>query len=178
VCFSSRRAYFWLPAGWWCSLPLSGCCVAGVHGGHQPLIAIVHNGRRHVRLTKRRSAYSLLRTIEAGFRFAHLGHAAQALQRQRLDIVAVEGDDALGLVVGGGAAYLGVAKLLRAWSVAGLATSNKSTSLMILPSCASMASWSSEGLGMQKPSGRHRSITPVRHSSSLSPNRTGPRERQ
>jgi phosphatidylinositol-3-phosphatase len=56
----------------------SGCCVAGVHGGHQPLIAIVHNGPRHVRLTKRRSAYSLLRTIEAGFRFAHLGHAAQA----------------------------------------------------------------------------------------------------
>ena len=30
------------------------------------------------RLTKLRSAYSLLRTIEAGFRFAHLGHAAQA----------------------------------------------------------------------------------------------------
>jgi phospholipase C len=56
----------------------SGCCVEGVRGGHQPLIAIVHNGPRHVRLTKRRSAYSLLRTIEAGFRFAHLGHAAQA----------------------------------------------------------------------------------------------------
>jgi hypothetical protein len=56
----------------------SGCCFAGVHGGHQPLIAIVHNGPRHVRLRKRRSAYSLLRTIEAGFRFTHLGHAAQA----------------------------------------------------------------------------------------------------
>ncbi|HEY1277334.1 MAG TPA: alkaline phosphatase family protein [Thermoleophilaceae bacterium] len=56
----------------------SGCCVKGVHGGRQPLIAIVHNGPRHVRLTKRRSAYSLLRTIEDGFRFSHLGHAAQA----------------------------------------------------------------------------------------------------
>jgi hypothetical protein len=56
----------------------SGCCIAGVHGGRHPLIAIVHNGPRHVRLTKRRSAYSLLRTIEAGFRFARLGRAAQA----------------------------------------------------------------------------------------------------
>jgi phospholipase C len=56
----------------------SGCCIEGVHGGHEALIAIVHNGPRHVRLTKRRSAYSLLRTIEDGFRFAHLGHAAQA----------------------------------------------------------------------------------------------------
>jgi len=56
----------------------SGCCVEGVQGGHQPLIAIVHNGPMHVRLSKRRSAYSLLRTIEAGFRFSHLGHASQA----------------------------------------------------------------------------------------------------
>ena len=56
----------------------TGCCIEGVHGGHQPLIAIVHNGPRHARLTKLRSAYSLLRTIEAGFRFGHLGHAARA----------------------------------------------------------------------------------------------------
>ena len=55
----------------------SGCCVEGVHGGHQPFIAIVHNGPTHVRLAKRRSAYSLLRTIEAGFRFTYLGHARQ-----------------------------------------------------------------------------------------------------
>lgn len=55
----------------------SGCCVEGVHGGHQPFIAIVHNGPAHVRLAKRRSAYSLLRTIEAGFRFTYLGHARQ-----------------------------------------------------------------------------------------------------
>ena len=56
----------------------SGCCVEGVHGGHQPFIAIVHNGPAHVRLAKRRSAYSLLRTIETGFRFKALGHARQA----------------------------------------------------------------------------------------------------
>jgi 6-phosphogluconate dehydrogenase len=56
----------------------SGCCIEGVHGGHQPFIAIVHNGRQHARLRKLRSAYSLLRTIEAGFRFGHLGHAARA----------------------------------------------------------------------------------------------------
>jgi phosphatidylinositol-3-phosphatase len=55
----------------------SGCCVEGVHGGHQPFIAIVHNGPARVRLAKRRSGYSLLRTIEAGFRFSYLGHARQ-----------------------------------------------------------------------------------------------------
>jgi hypothetical protein len=55
---------------------LSGCCLAGIDGGHQPFVAIVHNGPRHVRLTNRRTAYSLLRTIEAGFRFGHLGRAA------------------------------------------------------------------------------------------------------
>jgi phosphatidylinositol-3-phosphatase len=56
---------------------LSGCCLAGIDGGHQPFVAIVHNGPRHVRLAKRRTAYSLLRTIEAGFRFSYLGRAAQ-----------------------------------------------------------------------------------------------------
>jgi phosphatidylinositol-3-phosphatase len=57
---------------------LSGCCMAGIDGGHQPFVAIVHNGPRHVRLTKRRTAYSLLRTIEDGFGLRHLGRAAQA----------------------------------------------------------------------------------------------------
>ena len=56
----------------------TGCCLAGIDGGHQPFVAIVHNGPRHVRLATRRTAYSLLRTIEDGFRFGHLGHAARA----------------------------------------------------------------------------------------------------
>ena len=29
---------------------LTGCCLAGIDGGHQPFVAIVHNGPRHVRL--------------------------------------------------------------------------------------------------------------------------------
>ena len=55
---------------------LSGCCMAGIKGGHQPFVAIVHGGPKHVRLNKRRTAYSLLRTIEAGFGFRPLGRAA------------------------------------------------------------------------------------------------------
>ena len=59
----------------------SGCIVnigstAGIKGGHQPFVAIVHGGPKHVRLNKRRTAYSLLRTIEAGFGFRPLGRAA------------------------------------------------------------------------------------------------------
>ncbi|HET7170761.1 MAG TPA: alkaline phosphatase family protein [Gaiellales bacterium] len=56
---------------------LSGCCLAGIKGGHQPFVAIVHGGPKHVRIKKPRTAYSLLRTIEDGFRLRHLGHAAQ-----------------------------------------------------------------------------------------------------
>jgi hypothetical protein len=41
-------------------------------------VAIVHNGPSHVRLNKPRTAYSLLRTIEAGFRFRPLGNAARS----------------------------------------------------------------------------------------------------
>ncbi len=55
----------------------SGCCMPGITGGHQPFVAIVHGGPKHVRLTKPRTAYSLLRTIEDGFRLRHLGNAAQ-----------------------------------------------------------------------------------------------------
>jgi acid phosphatase len=57
---------------------LSGCCMARIKGGHQPFVAIVHAGPKHVRLKKPRTAYSLLRTIEAGFGFRPLGNAARA----------------------------------------------------------------------------------------------------
>jgi acid phosphatase len=57
---------------------LSGCCIPGINGGHQPFVAIVHGGPKHVRLKKARTAYSLLRTLEDGFRVGHLGHAAGA----------------------------------------------------------------------------------------------------
>lgn len=56
----------------------TGCCMAKIQGGHQPFVAIVHNGPRHVRLNKPRTAYSLLRTIEAGFAFQPLGNASRA----------------------------------------------------------------------------------------------------
>jgi phosphatidylinositol-3-phosphatase len=57
---------------------LSGCCMSGINGGHQPFVAIVHGGPKHVRIKKSRTAFSLLRTIEAGFRLHPLGRAAQA----------------------------------------------------------------------------------------------------
>ena len=52
----------------------SGCCVKGVHGGRTVLIAITSH-RHRVKLQKPRSAYSLLRTIEHGFRLPPIGHA-------------------------------------------------------------------------------------------------------
>jgi acid phosphatase len=55
----------------------SGCCLRGIDGGHQPLIVIAHRGRLHARIRHTRSAYSLLRTIESGFRFQPLGRAAR-----------------------------------------------------------------------------------------------------
>ena len=55
----------------------SGCCVKGVHGGRTVLIAITSH-RHHVKLQKPRTAYSLLRTIETGFRLPPIGHAKHA----------------------------------------------------------------------------------------------------
>ena len=62
----------------------SGCCLPGIHGGHTPLIAVIHGGRAHARLTVPRTGYSLLRTIEAGFRLPHLGLAARVRPLGRL----------------------------------------------------------------------------------------------
>ncbi len=54
----------------------SGCCIHGVHGGRTVLIAITSH-RHHSRLNKPRTAYSLLRTIESGFRLKPIAHAAR-----------------------------------------------------------------------------------------------------
>ena len=56
----------------------TGCCMPGIHGGRTPLIAITPH-RRHVTLRHPRTAYSLLRTIENGFRLAPLGLARQVV---------------------------------------------------------------------------------------------------
>jgi hypothetical protein len=53
----------------------SGCCFRNVKGGRTPLIVVTPH-HHAVRLGQPRSAYSLLRTIESGFRFAPLGRAA------------------------------------------------------------------------------------------------------
>jgi hypothetical protein len=53
----------------------SGCCLPGIHGGRIPLFIISRHTRRH-RLTGPRTTYSLLRTLETGFRLPHLGRAA------------------------------------------------------------------------------------------------------
>ena len=55
----------------------SGCCVKGVHGGRTVLIAVTSH-RHRVRIQKPRSAYSLLRTVESGFRLPAIGHAKHA----------------------------------------------------------------------------------------------------
>ena len=54
----------------------SGCCLPGVHGGRIPLFIISRHARLHHRLTHPRTTYSLLRSLESGFRLPHLGFAA------------------------------------------------------------------------------------------------------
>ena len=54
----------------------SGCCLPGIRGGRIPLFIISRNARHHHRLTHPSTTYSLLRTIESGFRVPHLGLAA------------------------------------------------------------------------------------------------------
>ncbi len=55
----------------------SGCCLPGVHGGRIPLFIISRHTRHHRhRMTGPRTTYSLLRTLETGFRLPHLGRAA------------------------------------------------------------------------------------------------------
>ena len=56
----------------------TGCCMSGIHGGRTPLIALTPH-RHHVTLRHPRTAYSLLRTIENGFRVAPLGLARQVV---------------------------------------------------------------------------------------------------
>jgi acid phosphatase len=53
----------------------SGCCLPGVHGGRVPLFVISRHARTHHRLTRPNTTYSLLRTLEAGFRLPYLGKA-------------------------------------------------------------------------------------------------------
>jgi len=53
----------------------SGSCLPGIHGGRIPLFIISRHTRRH-RLPGPRTTYSLLRTLETGFRLPHLGRAA------------------------------------------------------------------------------------------------------
>ena len=54
----------------------SGCCLPGVHGGRIPLFIISRHSRGRHHITRPRTTYSLLRTLEAGFRLPHLGLAA------------------------------------------------------------------------------------------------------
>jgi len=54
----------------------SGCCLPKVRGGRIPLFIISRSARHHHRLTHPGTTYSLLRTIEGGFRLPHLGLAA------------------------------------------------------------------------------------------------------
>jgi hypothetical protein len=56
----------------------SGCCIPHVHGGRIPLFVIARNARRHHRLRRPTTTYSLLSTIESGFRLPRLGLAALA----------------------------------------------------------------------------------------------------
>ncbi len=53
----------------------SGCCLPGIHGGRIPLFIISRHTRHHHRATGPRTTYSLLRTLETGFRLPHLGLA-------------------------------------------------------------------------------------------------------
>jgi hypothetical protein len=54
----------------------SGCCLRGIHGGRVPLFIISRHTTRNHRLTRPSTTYSLLRTLESGFRLPHLGIAA------------------------------------------------------------------------------------------------------
>jgi phosphatidylinositol-3-phosphatase len=56
----------------------SGCCLPGIHGGRIPLFIISRHSVANHRLTAPRTTYSLLRTLESGFRLPHLGLAAHS----------------------------------------------------------------------------------------------------
>lgn len=56
----------------------SGCCLRHVHGGRIPLFIISRRADGHHRLRRPATTYSLLSTIESGFRLPSLGFAALA----------------------------------------------------------------------------------------------------
>ena len=55
----------------------SGCCLRSVHGGRVPLLIISRHPRIRHRLRRPSTTYSLLNTLEAGFRLPRLGLAAR-----------------------------------------------------------------------------------------------------
>jgi hypothetical protein len=55
----------------------SGCCLPGIHGGRIPLIIITRHAHIRHRLRRPSTTYSLLDTLEAGFRLQPLGLAAR-----------------------------------------------------------------------------------------------------
>jgi hypothetical protein len=56
----------------------SGCCLPQIHGGRIPFFIITRNPVSHHRLWHPRTTYSLLSTLERGFRLPRLGFAALA----------------------------------------------------------------------------------------------------
>jgi hypothetical protein len=54
----------------------SGCCLPDLHGGRIPLFIISRHSKTHHRLHRAATTYTLLRTLESGFRLPHLGLAA------------------------------------------------------------------------------------------------------
>jgi phosphatidylinositol-3-phosphatase len=56
----------------------SGCCLRHVHGGRVPLFIISRRAGGHHRLRRPATTYSLLSTLESGFRLPPLGLAALA----------------------------------------------------------------------------------------------------
>jgi len=55
----------------------SGCCLRGIHGGRVPLLIITPHAHSRHRLRRPTTTYSLLDTLEAGFRLPDLGLAAR-----------------------------------------------------------------------------------------------------
>lgn len=56
----------------------SGCCLRNVHGGRVPLFVIARDARHRHRLRRPMTTYSLLSTLESGYRVPRLGFAGLA----------------------------------------------------------------------------------------------------